>query len=131
MPDQKTERDAIIAAPTERPNGLLYRPRKPIRAEACSWNEDGTAVLVYGTHDDALARPLAEREWRREGLDGDLPEPVAHWIKQVPWDALGLGYARTVLQVPGTTKGSTPVLRYGVEYDWPERRTLPASVGGE
>lgn len=108
--------EAEKAAPTARPNGALYRPRKPLRAEACMWNDDGTAVLVYGTHDDALARPLAEAEWTREGLDGDLPEPVAIWVKSVPWDALGLGYDRTIMQVGGDTKGSTPVLRYGGEW---------------
>lgn len=101
-----------LPAPTPRPNGKLYRPRRPIRSEACMWNEDGLAVLVYGTHDPEIARDLAAAEWRREG-DGDLPDPVAVWLKLVPWDALGLGYDRTVLQVPGTTRGSTPALRYG------------------
>lgn len=108
------ETGTIVAPPTPRPNGALYRPRKPIRAEACMWNDDGTAVLVYGTHDPALARDLARDEWVREGFDGDLPaDPVAEWVKRVPWDALGLGYDSTITVVSGNTKGSTPVLRYG------------------
>lgn len=104
---------AIVAPPTARPNGALYRPRKPIRVESCMWNDDSTAVLVYGTHDTALAQPLAEAEWRAEGFGYELPEPTPIWIKNVPWDALGLGYDRTVLEVGGNTKGSTPALRYG------------------
>lgn len=99
-------------APTERPNGSLYRPRKPLRVESCAWNDDSFAVLVYGTHDATLARDLAAPEWEAE-IGGEMPEPVPVWLKQVPWDALGLGYARTVLEVGGNTKGSTPALRYG------------------
>lgn len=77
------------------------------------WNDDSSAVLVYGTHDVALARPLAEAEWGMEGPGYDMPEPTPIWIKQVPWDALGLGYDSTIMQVSGDTKGSTPALRYG------------------
>jgi hypothetical protein len=105
-------------APTARPNGKLYRPRKPLRTHAVSWNEDCTVVLVYGTHDADLAHDLAQAEWcrevdGREGNDSTLPEPQRIWTKLVPWDALGYGYDRTILQVSGDTKGSTPTLQYG------------------
>lgn len=101
--------------PTPRPSGALYRPRRPLRVEACMWCDDQLAVLVYGTHDPDLAHELALAEWAREGADGPLPEPLPCWLKSVPWDALGLGYDRTILDVHGNTKGSTPALRYGGE----------------
>ena len=102
---------------TIRPNGKVYKRRKPLEAVTLTWNEYSTIVMVYGTHDAELAHDLALAEWQREGLEGDLPKPTKHWIKIVPWDALGLGYARTVLDVDGNTRGSTPALQYGGD-DW-------------
>ena len=99
-------------APTVRPNGSLYRPRLPLRVVTTGWNDDGYVVLVYGTHDPDRARDLALSEWAAE-MDGPLPEPRPLWTKEVPWDALGLGFDRTILEVSGDTKGSTPTLRYG------------------
>jgi hypothetical protein len=100
-------------APTPRPNGSVYRPRKPLRGHAVGWNDDGTVVLVYGTHDAVTARDFAQELWTAEGLDGPLPDPQRIWTKQVPWDALGYGWDRTILEVHGNTKGSTPTLQYG------------------
>lgn len=109
---------------TARPNGAIYRRRKPLRAEFITWNGDSVAVLVYGTHERAQADGLAAVVWADEA-DGEMPEPVARWIKSVPWDALGLGYDRTTLEVPGNTRGSTPVLRYGGEYHWDDLSHRP------
>jgi len=102
----------MTAILTARPGGKLYRRLKPIEAEFCPWNDDSSAVIVYGTHDRTLADGLASRMWEIEG-DGPLPEPAQVWLKRVPWDALGLGYDSTILEVAGYTKGSTPALRYG------------------
>lgn len=104
--------------PTKRPNGSWYRPRKPLRVHSLAWNDDGQVVMVYGTHDAELARDLAQAEWDRqlEAFMGEpLPEPRRIWIKVVPWDAFGFGYARTHLEVAGDTKGSWPALQYGYE----------------
>lgn len=101
---------------TVRPNGKVYRRRKPLQARSCCWNEWSVVVLVYGTHDRELARDLAQTEWDREQIDGEMPEPVAIWIKEVPWDALGYGYDRTILEVKGDVRGSWPCLRYGGEW---------------
>lgn len=100
--------------PTERPNGKLYRRRKPLTADTVAWNDDGYVVIVYGTHDADLARELAATEWERE-LEGELPEPRPLWLKLVPWDALGLGFDSTILEVGGDTRSSTPALQYGYD----------------
>lgn len=101
---------------TERPDGRIYKRRTPLKAESLCWNEDGMCVMVYGTHDAALAHDLALTEWRCEDHEGDLPEPEVEWVKAVPWDAFGYGWDRTVLSVSGNMKGSTPALRYGGEW---------------
>jgi hypothetical protein len=76
------------------------------------WDEDYWVVLVYGTHDAELAREVALAEWVPE-MEAPLPEPRRIWTKVVPWDPFGYGYDRTVMEVPGDTKGSTPTLQYG------------------
>jgi hypothetical protein len=44
-----------------RPNGKVYRPRKPPVAQTLWYEDEGIhAVLVFGTHDPVVARPLAE-----------------------------------------------------------------------
>lgn len=106
----------MIAKPTARPNGRLYKPRKPLRVQSVMWNDDAYVVLVYGTHDADEARAIAQEEWDLEQNGGELPEPHRIWTKLVPWDAFGYGYDSTILAVNGDTKGSTPTLQYGGEW---------------
>lgn len=101
-----------VGLETVRPNGKVYRRRTPLTSKPVVWNDEWTIVMVYGTHDPEAARELAQAEWTRE-CDGELPEPVKEWIREVPWDALGLGYDRTIMSVSGDSRGSTPALRYG------------------
>lgn len=110
--ESQPEIDRKKVPPTTRPNGSIYRPRKPLRVQSVMWNEDYYVVLVYGTHDPDVAREIAQREWDAE-QEGPLPEPQRLWTKTVPWDPFGYGYDRTIMDVSGDSKGSTPTLQYG------------------
>lgn len=65
-----------------RPDGRLYRPRKLV---ACQVDEDGdfAAVLVLGTHDTALAWPLADQFAAREAGSGYRAyDPMPGWWRE-------------------------------------------------
>lgn len=53
-----------------RPNGQIYRPRKPIAVVMIENEHRGeTEIIVLRTHDVDVARPIAEREARLQGVD--------------------------------------------------------------
>lgn len=62
-----------LPPPVTRPNGKVYRPRKPPRAvevdNDAGWNEPSTLIYVLGTHDIERAFALAQRMHR--GADKD------------------------------------------------------------
>jgi hypothetical protein len=66
-------------SPVRRPDGRLYRPRK-LSAEGVE--EDGilSGVLVFGTHDPEIARPLAdELAAQQAGRSYRALDPVSGW----------------------------------------------------
>ena len=72
----------------ERPNGKLYRPRKPPAAEEFMSGSSGEmAVIVRFTHDIDPARELAMPLLHEYGLEGVAP--VLVWWRVVPWDTSG------------------------------------------
>lgn len=66
-----------------RPNGKPYRRRAPLRLEQFATYDDGTGVLVVGTHDIEAARALAAG-WLAE-YDLTDAEPQLAWWRLVPW----------------------------------------------
>jgi hypothetical protein len=72
-----TEPEIRPAAPVTRPNGKIYRPRKPLRAVLVEDDEiERVYVYVFGTDDVDRARQLA---LRLESVDPQ-PEPLT-WVR--------------------------------------------------
>jgi hypothetical protein len=69
-----------------RPNGKVYRPRKPPIAE-CTHDDDGEGILVVRTLDIDVAREVARRAWGRIETDFTVDEVkvATGWFRLVPW----------------------------------------------
>jgi hypothetical protein len=68
-----------------RPNGMLYRPQKlAVELLECDPGSDAEfMVLVLGTHDAEIARPLADDAIRRGlGCDCKAVDPRPGWWRQ-------------------------------------------------
>lgn len=76
-----TESTSLDLPPITRPNGKIYRPRKLVayfcEESACAY----PAVVVFGTHDNDVARPLAlaEAKYRLEDGPMDLYGTKGWW----------------------------------------------------
>lgn len=81
--------------PVTRPNGKVYRPRKPPRAVPVEDDRDGSTVYVLGTHDVERARALAQRvttvcpypraeSWHRLGMRNGDPYYVYDDVRGAP-----------------------------------------------
>lgn len=69
-----------------RPNGKLYRPRKPPAVESfCDWYDDWEGAVVIRTHDIPLALELAADRIAELDLKPELA--CINWWRLVPWSA--------------------------------------------
>jgi hypothetical protein len=73
-----------------RPNGKPYRSRTPVRVEEYVTPDEGTSIVVVGTHDVDVAADLA-CDAGANHHDYPLPEGVASWWRLVPWNTSGQG----------------------------------------
>lgn len=99
---------STLPAPITRPNGKVWRPRKPLRINTFDNPEGMTGVVVFGTHDEDTAARAAQRElafW-----DLALVTGHAAWWRLVPWDAFNLGCDSTWINDP--VRG-TPCVVFG------------------
>jgi hypothetical protein len=71
-----------MAETLTRPNGKPYRRRAPVRIEQFETYDDGTGVVVVGTHDIERARKAAAPELDEYDLT-DV-EPQASWWRLIP-----------------------------------------------
>lgn len=75
-------------APITRPNGKVWRPRKPLRLSEFEDHYNETGWVVFGTHDVAVALAfLGEQLVADYGLTPDQAE--ATWWRSVPWSSSG------------------------------------------
>lgn len=75
--------DMTELAPVERPNGKLYRPRKIACYPVADANEITAGVCILGTHDLAVAQPLADASvacWIESGYIAI--EPETGWFRE-------------------------------------------------
>lgn len=77
----------MTAVTAVRPNGKPYRRRAPVRVEQFETYDEGTGIVVVGTHDVELARHLAAGIIVEYDLTDVEPRPL--WWRLVPWDGTG------------------------------------------
>lgn len=92
-----------------RPNGKVWRGRKPIRTAEFSGLDGELGLIVLGTHDveEATRRAMNTQTW----TDGELwyCEPRREWWRLVPWDT-GYGYDSSWIDDP---ERGTPCVVFG------------------
>lgn len=89
-----------------RPNGKVYRPRKPPALQSyVDWSDDREAVVVLRTHDIRLSLELAADKI----AELELIAANAHtdWWRLVPFDT-GSGYERN--WIPDPVRGTPCVV---------------------
>lgn len=96
---------------TTRPNGKVYRPRRPPRVEEYGDGDGSTGVMVLGTHNAFHAGLLAAGSIN--AYDLDPTNLTVCWLKLVPWDATGGGYDRTWIDDPVT---GTPAVMWNIPW---------------
>ena len=85
-----TERPTL-PRPIVRPNGKVWRPRKPLRFTEFSTNDYETGFVVFGTHDVEEALNLLGIYFSDYGLDPEQAEVT--WWRSVPWSDGGFDYS--------------------------------------
>lgn len=78
---------SAVLAPTTRPNGKVYRPRKAPIAQPVDGLMDGDGIIVLRTHDIKRAREVARRAWGQIDTDCTVDEIHSRrgWFRLVPW----------------------------------------------
>lgn len=91
-----TSRATDLTTPTTRPNGKVYRPRKPPVASVCCSDDYGDGIIVQGTLDVERAREIARKIWGQTDSDDTVDDApfLTAWYRLVPWDA-GFGFDST------------------------------------
>jgi hypothetical protein len=73
----------MILVPVRRPDGRLYRPRKIAAYPVSDSDELFSGVCVLGTHDLAVAQPLADKlAYRELGGGWSATEPETGWFRE-------------------------------------------------
>ena len=79
---------SVLLPSTPRPNGKVYRPRKPPEVFGVRNWDDVEGVLVRGTLNVDVARDLARPEWDRDcnyGVEVENAPTLTDWYRLVPW----------------------------------------------
>lgn len=84
-----------MSAGIVRPNGKVWRGRKPVTVQPFIDYDGSACLVVLGTHDIEEATRLAQHqpEWSESELH--LVEPTTDWWRLVPWDVNDMGFDRT------------------------------------
>ena len=71
-----------------RPNGRIYRPKKPPSLEEYTTYDQEDSIVVVRTHDITVATLLAADKIAEYDLQGC--EVMQEWWRLVPWDHNGM-----------------------------------------